>query len=69
VPLRLLRALLPLAAILVGGFALVHLWAGIAALRAGNGSFGALYGVLGVGGIALAGALVRLRRQLRPQAR
>jgi len=54
-------ALAPLIAILAFTFAILQLWTSFVAFRMGNWQFGLFYVVFGIGGIALAIALMRVR--------
>ena len=66
---RLLRALVPLLALLTGCFALYQLWVAGLALRLRNYPFAAFYLLFGLGGLAVCSALWRHRRgPLRPAA-
>ena len=54
-------AFAPLIAILAFTFAVLQLWTSFVAFRMGNWQFGLFYAVFGIGGIALAIALMRVR--------
>jgi hypothetical protein len=65
---RVLRALMPLLALLTGLFALYQLWVAGIALRLRNYPFTAFYLLFGLGGLAVSTALWRHRRGARPHS-
>ena len=65
---RLLRALLPVLALVTGCFALYQLWVAGIALRRANYPFAAFYLLFGLGGLAVSTALWRHRRGVRPHS-
>ena len=67
---RLLFALVPVLALVTGGFALYQLWVAGVALRMQNWPFAAFYTVFGLAGLAVCSALWRMRRgvQRPPEA-
>ena len=60
---RLILVLVPFLVVATGGFALMHAWGAVVAVRQGNATFALLYGLLSVAGVVLSLAIWRIRRQ------
>lgn len=62
-PARYAISFAPFIAALAIGFAALHLWTSFLAFQRGNWQFGVFYLVFGIGGVAMAMALWRVRKR------